>query len=153
MNRIHREEMIRFAESPEGTNCWYKEANNGTEWFITCEPSWLKRNIYIVDDVHAPYRKLQIDKPATKFMWRAKGTKEWFYANDTSWRLDFEYKVAEWYDDAIGKLCIFAGNENCLNIDSGLIQKFVSYNGSIYRSQDNQRWKYCRLLTKEDLDD
>jgi len=152
MKRIHELEMIRFAQSPEGTLCWVKDSKYG--WITTGVPVWSVDNHYIVDDVHAELRKLQIDKPETKFMLRAKGATEWSRPYSPSeFNLGYEYKVVDWTEDAIGKLCVFAGTEVDLNVDSGLTQKFAGMNDCLYRSASNQRWKYCRLLTKEDLDD
>ena len=157
MNRPHKAEMIRFAESPKGTKCWVKDSKHG--WIPTGVPTWPENNIHIVDDVHAELRKLQIDKPETKF--KVKLSAEWEDApNISSWPLDTEYKVAHWADDAIGKLCVFADREEWLIVGHQksitdiliAVNNISNYNISNYNyTNRNNSWKHCRLLTKEDL--
>ena len=128
--RIHRDEMIRFAESPEGRLCWYK--SNCTYWNTTSAPAWLNGNTYIVDDVHAELRKRICD-------------------------LEQEYKVVDWTEEAIGKLCVFADHEDKLMISD--YESEVDVLTAIHEKAEfkyahrSSSWRFCRLLTKEDLDD
>jgi len=58
--KTHRDEMIRFANSEEGTAVWFKHATM-TEWKRNYIPTWSKDTIYIVDDKYAELRKENID--------------------------------------------------------------------------------------------
>jgi hypothetical protein len=75
MNRIHKEEMIRFANSPDGTLVWCKLPTN-TLWCTRDAPIWDKDLVYIIDDEYATLRKQFIDDP-TQLQWFDKISKEW----------------------------------------------------------------------------
>jgi len=91
MNRTHKEEMIRWAESPEGTGVWY--SHNNSEWVLRSKPDWNEDVVYIVDDWHSVLRKLQVDDPETKFEYRYAVDMDWTYGEVTEWNLDTEYRV------------------------------------------------------------
>ena len=151
MERIHKAEMIRFAESPKGTMCWLRDSKCG--WDLINKPGWVEDNIYIVDDAHAELRKLQIDKPKTKF--KVKISTGWKNIDNKLWRIDWEYKVVDWTDDAIGKLCIFADHEDKLIVsdyDSEVdVLTAIHEKAEFKYAHRSSSWKFCRLLTKEDL--
>jgi len=56
---IHRDEIKRYADSPDGTKVWSK--SDGGIWATTITPAWNKNYIYIVDDMYAELRKESID--------------------------------------------------------------------------------------------
>lgn len=61
MMNPHRNEIIRWANSPEGTGVWvrHKDLNN---WELYKEIiKWDPELYYIVDDPWAPFRKAEID--------------------------------------------------------------------------------------------
>ena len=90
--RKHQDEMIRFANSPEGTKVWYK--SDGC-WYDIIKPIWVKKLHYIVDDKHAELRKLQHDKPETEFEIKHPQQTEWCYFDGENWELDKDYRVKE----------------------------------------------------------
>ena len=55
----HKDEIVRWANSAEGTNVWLKRVNG--VWVIINAPSWDKNYIYIVADEWAELRKAQAD--------------------------------------------------------------------------------------------
>ncbi len=57
----HRKEINRWAECPDGTNVWSKNASRGWFLFEPVDISWLPSCEYVVDDEHAIYKKAQID--------------------------------------------------------------------------------------------
>jgi len=71
---------------------WYKR-NEGSWECVNEVPSWNNEDIYIVDDEQAELRKLQIDKPDTKF--QVKRSKEgiWKDCDIPSWYKGVEYRV------------------------------------------------------------
>jgi len=83
---------------------WYSDA--GRLWVSTNCPRWDEDTTYIVDDEQAELRKLQIDKPETKF--QIKILDRWRDAEpEELWSTTYEYRVkpTEWYEDPnmIGK--------------------------------------------------
>ena len=58
--RLHKEEMIRFAKSEEGTTIWWR-AKKATDWGIISNTMWYKGFIYIVNDKYAVLRKESAD--------------------------------------------------------------------------------------------
>jgi len=55
----HKDEIIRWANCPEGTEIWYREGRN--EWDKVMATGWLPNVKYIVDDKYAELRKAQAD--------------------------------------------------------------------------------------------
>jgi len=53
--RVHREEMIRFAESEEGVEVYYR-CENSSSWSKARSPAWDKTCKYIVGDKYAKLR-------------------------------------------------------------------------------------------------
>ena len=59
MERKHKKEIIRYANSKDGAQVWF--SHNFQEWKLTEEPIWVDSTNYIVDDKWADLRKAQID--------------------------------------------------------------------------------------------
>jgi len=55
----HKEEIIRWANCPDGTKVWNKK--DGFEWRTSEEPLWLIHHEYIVDDEYSEIRKAQAE--------------------------------------------------------------------------------------------
>ena len=54
----HKDEIVRWANNPIGTTLWYWSAGDkGTPHNLTTPPSWVKDDVYIVDDHQAELRK------------------------------------------------------------------------------------------------
>jgi len=53
---LHRDEIVRWANSPKGTTVWYWNTH-GSMWDTTCTPFWVEEVTYIVDDHQAELRK------------------------------------------------------------------------------------------------
>jgi len=76
-------------------------------------------------------------------------------ATTPQWSLDCKYKVVDWTDNAIGKLCIFADYEDKLIV--GHCESEVDILTAVHEKAEfkyahrSSSWKFCRLLTKEDL--
>lgn len=63
MKRVHKDEMIRFANSPEGTEVWFRNfSNDKNTWRLIRHASWNKDDGYIVNDANAELRKACINK-------------------------------------------------------------------------------------------
>jgi len=56
----HSREIIRWAESPDGTKIWIKN-KNFKEWTLKYHAMWNPESTYIVDDEWAEIRKAFID--------------------------------------------------------------------------------------------
>ncbi len=63
--QIHKQEMIRFANSEQGTQVWFNEIGT-KEWRIVSNPSWSEGYNYIVNDGLAESRKIELVKPDLK---------------------------------------------------------------------------------------
>ena len=63
MKRKHEDEMVRFAQSPEGTKVWFR-AIESRKWVSSYSPSWSNGYIYIVDDEWSKIAKQCIDDPS-----------------------------------------------------------------------------------------
>ena len=57
--RKHADEIIRFANSKEGTKVWF--SHQFQSWKLTDEPIWSDGSKYIVDDGWAELRKAEAD--------------------------------------------------------------------------------------------
>ena len=113
----HEKEIIRFAKSKEHTRVWVFGADYG-KWELTANPRWVEERTYIVDDIHAELRKLQIDKPDTKFEVYSNLTHKWVSDSSPSWHVSNEYKVKDpemetYYEvmDGFNRLCAFTEEE------------------------------------------
>lgn len=88
----HKKELIRLADSPDGTKVWYKRCDE-EEWVLTSCPSWLVDYTYVVNDKHAEVRKASIDGKKIEVL-NVSG--HWCVANiNHSFSLDFEYRIVE----------------------------------------------------------
>jgi hypothetical protein len=86
MSHKHKEEIIRWANSPEGTKVWVREEDMD-EWFTTLHPSWYNGSKYIVDDEYAEVRKALAVGKTTQVL-NADG--HWYYVPEgetPSWNL------------------------------------------------------------------
>jgi hypothetical protein len=63
--RKWRKEMIRFANSPQGTGVWCMRFGE-KRWIKMYTPSWIEQNMYIVDDEDAEKRKAEHDEKEKK---------------------------------------------------------------------------------------
>ena len=68
----HREEIIRWANSPDDTKVWVKDISG---WKIIDSPNWYASRAYVVDDKWAELAKQFIDDP-TKVEFH-RGTLGW----------------------------------------------------------------------------
>ena len=59
--RKHTDEIIRYANSEEGTGVWYKEIAGASKWRLIGYSSWRDNCSYVVDDEWAHLRKALID--------------------------------------------------------------------------------------------
>ena len=59
MKRKHKEEIIRWANSPRSTRVWYRGIR--FHWYPLANPTWSEASHYIVDDEFAEIRKQFID--------------------------------------------------------------------------------------------
>jgi len=59
--RIHKEEMIRFAKSEEGTTIWYRRGTSDS-WRLIKDPLWREDCVYVVNNKYAELRKKSIDE-------------------------------------------------------------------------------------------
>ena len=59
--RQHKEEMIRFAKSEDGTEVWFRQ-KSGTNWDTVLKPAWAEDKIYVLNDKYAELRKKSIDE-------------------------------------------------------------------------------------------
>ena len=57
----HQKEIIRWANSPDGTRVWCKEQYTNHQWILTNNAKWFTTQIYIVNDEYAKLRKAQTD--------------------------------------------------------------------------------------------
>ncbi len=62
----HKDEIIRWANCPDGTMVWQKIGDN---WYRINNPDWRPNNVYIVDDEEAEKRKLEYDTPVYEWQW------------------------------------------------------------------------------------
>ena len=60
MTRKHRDEIIRWAKSPAGTNVWLKKSTADV-WYDSIIPTWGDNVEYVLDDEWADIRKAFID--------------------------------------------------------------------------------------------
>lgn len=60
MAHIHKDEIIRWAKCPNGTEIWHRHKGD-KKWLKTDEPNWYPTKIYIVDDEFAELRKAYAD--------------------------------------------------------------------------------------------
>ena len=59
-NKKHKEEILRWANCPDGTKVWVK-ADIVTKWIMVNTPDWLPDRIYIVNDEWQLLRRSQAD--------------------------------------------------------------------------------------------
>ena len=130
---------------------WYKR-NDGSWGYVNAAPSWNNEDIYIVDDEHAELRKLQIDKPETKFEW-FNGQRWCNCGSVPNWEPGRKYRVKpkEWYEDLdmIGKPVWVRDEDN----EKWGIDIFIDYTDDkkypfLCRNSD---WTFAKPVKPEDL--
>ena len=126
------------------TNCWE----------LVVSPTWKfygDTYTYIVDDDHAELRKLQIDKPDTKFQvllycaW-VDTKPEWF--------IDREYRVKplEWYEDPelVGKI-VWVKDCEAYGWSLDVFERYDD-NESVHKfCCKSSAWRYAKPANVEDL--
>jgi len=134
---------------------WYKSTTSNPRWLASGRQNtcWkYSDTIYIVDDDHAELRKLQIDKPDTKFEWFAG--QEWHDCKDIpNWDLETKYRVkpTEWYEDPdmVGKP-VWARDIDDGKWNLDIFEKYVSNNICPYRCK-SYAWVHAKPVEPEDL--
>lgn len=63
MSKVHKDEIVRWANSPEGTKVWYKRLYN-SKWVLCSYASWRSNYTYIVNDRQSEDRKKLADGTA-----------------------------------------------------------------------------------------
>jgi len=134
---------------------WVKKRTSNI-WSLEITPFWKyykNEYIYIVDDEQAELRKLQINKPDTKFQYYDSLSNHWFSKSNPKWCINTKYrkKPKEWYkaDDAIGKpvyVRVSGESEWCISM-FGRYDKENSTFIDIYEIE----WKYAKPVKPEDL--
>ncbi len=108
----HKNEMIRWANSLDGTKVWNKPLGQ-KGWNCNDNPQWTITTIYIVDDGYAELRKAQLDGKSIQI--DNFGNEEWatltcpdfsqpvrMYRIKPTKKLYFFYEVSQdYYDDFI----------------------------------------------------
>jgi len=77
----HKEEIIRWANSPKDTKVWIRYDRYC--WYLFSTPYWLDNEIYIVNDRHAELRKRWVDE--------GKPEVEFFDVENGCWKTDTEF--------------------------------------------------------------
>ena len=108
----HKNEIIRWANSSDGTKVWARGVGSDTSWKTVSCPGWFKSGIYIVDDEWAELRKAQADGKQLQHKafdtgiftnnYLCETTMETTYTED--WRIKPDEPIYEWqyirYDEA-----------------------------------------------------
>lgn len=90
-SKKHKDEIIRWANSHEGTRVWNK--GPASRWQLIDNPRWTKDTKYIVDDRWSELRKAQEDgTQLQRFdgeVWFTCALRDYAVANDTpkEWRI------------------------------------------------------------------
>ena len=66
--RKYKDEIIRWANSPEGTETWIRDNHRPHLNWVRAKPCWLCSNTYIVDDEWATLRKAQVDGKQLQYL-------------------------------------------------------------------------------------
>lgn len=132
----HRDEIIRWANSEEGTGVWQKDELNDCWAILTLIP-WHKHIIYIVDDQWAELRKYQADGKQLQYKTDIDTWKDSIFTledNNTllgRWRIKPEEPVYEWQwimKNKQGQLWMtdtyFSENEIKNKFNSEIIEKY-----------------------------
>jgi len=134
---------------------WYKSTTSNPRWLASGRQNtcWkYSDTIYIVDDEQAELRKLQIDKPETKFEW-FNGQRWCNCGSVPNWEPGRKYRVKpkEWYEDLdmIGKPVWVRDEDN----EKWGIDIFIDYTDDkkypfLCRNSD---WTFAKPVKPEDL--
>ena len=153
MDRIHKDEIIRFANSKENTKVWCKQVRDNTcFWSLSNTPLWSGKSSYVVDDEYATVRKFFIDEG---YIWQNTGVGGWFKHKYPTWDSAVEnYSTAgpKWYEleSSIGKpIWVWDENE-----EDAIASDFLKYEKaeeySFYTSKSSE-WRYARPVQVDDL--
>ncbi len=133
-------------------------------WEFTYIPNWTSNTYYIVDDAHAEFRKLQIEKPDTQFQllqYQEAGldsngepkVKAVWVDCKPDWNLNEKYRIKplEWYEDPnmIDKPIWVRDDDT----EKWSIDIFLGYTASAscqFNCKDG-RWYYAKPVKPEDL--
>lgn len=125
----HKEEIVRWANSPDGTKVWEK-LNSG--WHLSTYPAWSPNVPYIVDDEWAELRKAQADGKQLQYCdiynkWVDR-VLDVSYMNTTSSSILSRWKIKPEpvYEDKMTKGQIVAIKDNFGNIQ--LLRYHSKYN-------------------------
>ena len=96
MNNVNKQEIQRWLNTLDEPLIWVRgKENTFSSWhkqpFADC--SWSNDCIYIIDDNLAELRKLQIDKPATKFEYWSEELKKWKEIQPINWNINVDYRI------------------------------------------------------------
>jgi len=144
MNNVNKQEIQRWLNTLDEPLIWVKEKENTfSSWhkqpFLSC--NWLDNYIYIIDDNLAELRKLQIDKPGTKFEYWSERSKKWKKIQPINWNINIDYRIKIKYKYPIFKV----GNKGT---DGEYIVKFTSItNGEIVFAMPNNYYTVGEKLT------
>jgi len=102
-SRVHKEEIFRWARTPEGTKVWSRDEEDGSEWTLTSRPLWRRNKIYVVDDEWSHLRKAEIDGKQLECLdedgskWCDGSLSYWILDQDSprNWRIKPD-KIYEW---------------------------------------------------------
>ncbi len=87
----HASEIVRWANSPDGTKVWNRHKNSESKfWYLVEEPRWHKDRIYIVNDEYAELRKAEIDGKTIEY--NSIGG-EWY---STHKKLNWNYPITDY---------------------------------------------------------
>jgi len=133
-------------------------------WEFTYIPNWTSNTYYVVDNAHAEFRKLQIEKPDTQFQLlqyqeagldsnsESKVKAVWVNCKP-DWNLNEKYRIKplEWYNNPNMKnkpVWVKSHKDNEWEIDI-----FLSYhkNDRLPFNCLNDCWKYAKPVKPEDL--
>ena len=113
----HKNEIMRWANSPEGTRVWIKQEDG--IWSKPYVPTWKKDSTYIVDDEWAEIRKAFFDNKTIQFLneeWEDSGVSDINVYQGES-REFYRIKPDD-QESCLFKLCEFAKEAEEAYIDS-----------------------------------
>ena len=92
--QVHKNEIIRLANSEQGTKIWFKIDH--AEWKLALNASWEDWAEYIVNDRHAEIRKALIDNPDLEIEYLSKDKdKIWkpHIGKVSAFNVEYEYRI------------------------------------------------------------
>ena len=89
----HKDEIIRWANSKEGTKVWVNYPNEDIWYLLENTIVWHPKNKYIVNDKYADIRKAYDLNPDLEIEVYDEDTREWVPIPDPSFKSSFDYRV------------------------------------------------------------